>query len=199
MTDNINKIKTCLLENDSVRVELYKPEIAKKIELIFYDDVLIHLEIILDKTKTKFQAYIDYLDQIYYNSKTTFTFICSDKKSGNIAGCTQLKYIDFINLKLEMGGTWYGKNYQGSGLNQASKLLLFDYCFNEIEIRRIQFSIDSNNISSKKSMAKIGAKYEGHFRNNWVDQKGESRDDDYYSIIVDDWQEIRKIFFTPYL
>lgn len=171
---------------------------AKEIEPIFYDDILIHLEIILDEKKSKFEAYIDYLNQIYNSKKNTLTFVCRDKESGNIVGCTQLKYIDTINLKLEMGGTWYGKKYQGVGLNQSSKLLLFDFCFNELNIRRIQFSIDSDNISSKKSMAKIGAKFEGHFRNNWVDQSGTSRNDDYYSIILEDWEMIRENFFKKY-
>ena len=195
----IETIKNCSLENESVLVTLYKPEMAKKIEPIFYEEILVHLEIILDEKKSKFDAYIDFLNEIYTNHSKTYTFLCIDKKTGNVAGCTQLKYIDPINLKLEMGGTWYGKKYQGTGLNQASKLLLFDFCFNQLKIRRIQFSVDSDNISSKKSMTKIGATFEGHFRNNWIDQQGKSRDDDYYSIISEDWEEIKYSCFEKYL
>jgi RimJ/RimL family protein N-acetyltransferase len=197
--DSIEKIKSLKLQNKRVLVDLYKPSDAEEIKEIFYDEILIHLEIILEKNKSKFEAYIDYLNFIHHHKKNTLTFVCKDKASGKIAGCTQLKYIDLVNLKLEMGGTWYGKKYQGSGLNQATKLILFDMCFTQLNIRRIQFSIDSDNISSKKSMTKIGAKYEGHFRNNWVDQQSNSRDDDYYSIIHNEWDEIRQKYFLQYV
>ncbi len=199
MTELVSIIKNSYLENNFVVVKPYTPELSNLIKPIFYENILQHLEIILDENTSKFNSYINYLNNIYKNSNGTVTFVCIDKNTGFLAGCTQLKYINTLNLKLEMGGTWYGKKFQGTGLNQNAKLLLFDFCFNNLTIKRIQFSIDSNNISSKKSMLKIGAKYEGHFRNNWIDQNGNTRDDDYFSIISTDWNETRNSFFSKYI
>jgi RimJ/RimL family protein N-acetyltransferase len=66
-------------------------------------------------------------------------------------------------------------------------------------LRRVQFSTDLENIASQKAILKLGAKQEGVFRNNYIDSEGKSKDDVYYSIISDDWKNIKKQYFAEFI
>lgn len=171
----------------------------KGLDAIFYDEVLLHLEIEIDPKLSKIEAYTQHL--IHELKKTSVqTYLCFDKKEqGKLAGITQLKYMDFYNYKLEIGGTWFGEKYQGTGFNHACKHLLLEHCFLSLNMRRVQFSIDADNTSSIKSMTRIGATYDGLFKNNWIDNNGDSRDDVYYSLIIEDWPKIEQENFEEFI
>ena len=48
---------------------------------------------------------------------TEFPFIVLDKKSGKYAGSTRFYDINFNFKTLQLGYTWYGKSFRGTGLN----------------------------------------------------------------------------------
>ena len=98
--------------------------------------------------------------------------------------------------KCEIGWTWYGKEFQGTGLNKACKYELLKFGFETIGFKRIQFSADLENLRSQKAIEKLGAKKEGVFRNNYIDASGNSKTDVYYSIISDEWNKIKQDFFS---
>ena len=76
---------------------------------------------------------------------------------------------------------------------------LLKYGFEQIGLRRIQFSADLENIKSQKAIEKLGATQEGIFRNNYIDSLGNSKNDVYYSIIEEDWKNIKERYFSEYL
>lgn len=195
----IEKLKNqeLVLENNRALLKPFTVLDIKPLQKLFYDEVLEHFELILDDKADKFEEYINYLIKISEYSHI-ISFVCFDKQQNQIVGVTQLKYIDFHNKKLEIGGTWYGKDFQRTGFNKACKQVLFDFCFEVLKMRRIQFSIDVDNIVSQKSMLKLGAKQEGLLRNNWVDASGKSRDDYYYSITIEDWDELKGTLFRGF-
>nr|WP_278022817.1 GNAT family protein [Flavobacterium ginsengisoli] len=98
-----------------------------------------------------------------------------------------------------MGWTWYGKEFQGTGLNQACKFELLNFGFEQIQFRRIQFSADLENKRSQKAIEKLGAVKEGIFRNNYVDSEGKSKDDVYFSIILDEWAKTKEDNFSHFI
>jgi RimJ/RimL family protein N-acetyltransferase len=95
-----------------------------------------------------------------------YPFIVIDQQTGEVAGLTRLGHIVLHNRRLEIGWTWYGKAYRGTGLNKACKFELLKYVFENLGFRRVQFSVDVENIRFQKAVIKLGAKQEGVFRSN---------------------------------
>ena len=122
-----------------------------------------------------------------------------DKINNCVAGSTRYGYLNPISEKCEIGWTWYGINFQGTGLNKACKYELLNFGFENIGFRRIQFSADQENLRSQRAIEKLGAKKEGVFRNNYIAPNGESRNDVYFSIIKEEWNEIKIAEFAEFL
>ena len=84
------------------------------------------------------------------------------------------------------------KYLHGTGFNVECKYLLLRHCFETLGLIRVFFKTDSNNIRSQKAMEKIGAKYEGTLRNHMIREDGSLRHSAYYSIIKEEWLEVKK-------
>lgn len=128
----------------------------------------------------------------------SYPFTVIDKRTGEVAGCTRLGNINFQSKRLEIGWTWYGRPYRGTGVNKATKYELLRFAFEELRFNRVQFSVDAENIRSQKAVLKLGAKQEGIFRSNYINAAGEPRDDIYFSIICTEWPEIKKAIFSEF-
>ena len=89
-----------------------------------------------------------------------------------MAGSTRFGNINQKSEKCEIGWTWYGAQFQGTGLNKATKYELLNFGFETLGFRRIQLSADLENIRSQKAIEKLGAQREGVFRNNYIDSNG---------------------------
>lgn len=130
--------------------------------------------------------------------KLGYPFIVIDKKSRQVAGTTRLGNINIDSKRLEIGWTWYGKRFRGSGINKACKYELLKYAFETLYFRRVQFSVDIGNIRSQRAVLKIGAKQEGIFIQNYINANGESRDDIYFSIIEPEWSNLKTTIFKDF-
>lgn len=130
--------------------------------------------------------------------KQGYPFIVIDKNSDRVAGTTRLGFINFESKRLEIGWTWYGKQFRGNGINLACKYELLKFAFETLDFRRVQFSVDTENIRSQKAVLKLGAKQEGIFRHNYINAIGESRNDIYYSIIKPEWNDIKATIFKEF-
>lgn len=126
-------------------------------------------------------------------------FLIIDKRNNKVAGSSRFGHINKPNKRCEIGWTWLGKDFQGTGLNKAVKHLMLQYGFEEHAYNRIQFSADIDNIKSQRAIEKLGATKEGMFRNNYVNQFGETRSDVYYSIIKEEWPDIKTNYLKEYL
>ena len=58
--------------------------------------------------------------------KKEYPFIVFDKKIESYAGSTRFYDIRLESGCLQLGFTWYGKKYQGSGLNKHCKFLMLE-------------------------------------------------------------------------
>jgi RimJ/RimL family protein N-acetyltransferase len=127
-----------------------------------------------------------------------YPFIVIDKQTHEVAGSTSFGHIHPDNKRLEIGWTWYGRPFRGTGLNKACKFELLKFAFESMQFRRVQFSADIDNIRSQKAILKLGAIHEGQFRSNYINALGESRDDVYYSIVHSEWERIKQTVFTEF-
>ncbi len=46
---------------------------------------------------------------------------------------------------MQLGYTWYGKEFQRTGLNKQCKLLLLEFAFETLGLDRVEFRADANN------------------------------------------------------
>jgi len=116
-----------------------------------------------------------------------YAFVVFDKKSQEFAGSTRFYSIDFDNESLEIGYTWYGKNFQGTGLNKNCKFLLLAFAFEQLNIKRVGFQADSNNARSIAAMKSIGCTLEGVLRGYSKKPDGDRRDSAILSILQSEW------------
>ncbi|WP_338376296.1 GNAT family protein [uncultured Flavobacterium sp.] len=123
------------------------------------------------------------------NLKTDYPFIVFDKKTNSYAGSTRFYDIQLTNKCLQLGFTWYGKDYQGTGLNKNCKYLLLEFAFEKLNIERVEFRADNSNEKSIAAMKSIGCKIEGILRSNGVRPNGERRDSIILSILKTEWKK----------
>ena len=122
-------------------------------------------------------------------NKTEFPFIVFDKKTGSYAGSTRFYDINLAYKTLQLGYTWYGKAFQGTGLNRHCKYLLLEFAFETLGMERVEFRADASNARSIAAMKSIGCQVEGIFRNHMPTVEGERRDSIVLSILRQEWFE----------
>ena len=121
-------------------------------------------------------------------NKTEFPFIVYDKISGKYAGSTRFYDINLLFKTLQLGYTWYGKNFRGTGLNKHCKFLLLQFAFETLEMERVEFRADNNNQRSIAAMKSIGCKVEGVLRSNMPTFESDVRRDSIIlSILKEEW------------
>lgn len=186
-----------ILENEKVLLIPFENERNIELkEIIFDDEIWKYMGMYL-RTKNDFENYI----QNTLKQKADgicYPFLIIDKATNKVAGSTRYGYLNHASQKCEIGWTWYGKAFQGTGLNKACKYELLNFGFENIQFRRIQFSADLENKKSQKAIEKLGTVKEGIFRNNYVDSEGKSKDDVYYSIILEDWETTKRDYFSEF-
>jgi RimJ/RimL family protein N-acetyltransferase len=121
------------------------------------------------------------------NSKKEYPFIVFDKRQNQYAGSTRFYDINLPFKTLQLGYSWYGKKFQGTGLNKHCKYLLLSFAFEEIEMERVEFRADNNNARSIAAMKSIGCKVDGILRNNMPKREGGRRDSIVLSILKEEW------------
>ncbi len=63
------------------------------------------------------------------SQKKEYPFIVYDKRKNSYAGSTRFYDILPDYKTLQLGFTWYGKQFQGTGLNKNCKYLLLEFAF----------------------------------------------------------------------
>jgi RimJ/RimL family protein N-acetyltransferase len=121
------------------------------------------------------------------NDKKEYTFIVFDKKANRYAGSTRFYDIQPIFSYTQLGYTWYGSEFQRTGLNRHCKLLLLSYVFEEWELERLEFRAHSKNDRSIEAMKAIGCVVEGILRSQMPVVTGGRRDSIVLSILKDEW------------
>jgi len=111
--------------------------------------------------------------------------------SGKVAGATRYLNIMPNDRGLEIGGTWYGLDFQRTAVNTECKYLLLTHAFETLKCIRVQLKTDSRNERSQKAIERIGATKEGILRNHMILPNGRVRHSAYYSIIDSEWAMVK--------
>ncbi|MDB9779563.1 GNAT family N-acetyltransferase [Flavobacteriaceae bacterium] len=186
-----------MLENSRVLLLPFESERKSELKkIIFNHDIWRYMGMNIE-TESDFKQYVHETLELKKKG-ACYPFIIVDKKTNEVAGSTRFGNINQKSEKCEIGWTWYGSQFQGTGLNKATKYELLNFGFETLGFRRIQLSADLENIRSQKAIEKLGAQREGVFRNNYIDSNGVSKDDVYYSIIKEEWPQLKSTLFSEF-
>ncbi len=143
------------------------------------------------KTETDMRNWVlDILKRV--EKGTDRPFVAIHLESGRVAGATRYLNIMPNDRGLEIGGTWYGTDFQRTPVNTECKYLLMTHAFETLRAIRVQLKTDSRNERSQKAIERIGARKEGVLRNHMILPDGHIRHSVFYSVIDSEWPEVKK-------
>jgi RimJ/RimL family protein N-acetyltransferase len=123
---------------------------------------------------------------------TDLPFVAIQLASGRAAGATRYLNIMPKDRGLEIGGTWYGTEFQRTAVNTECKYLLLRHAFETLECIRVQLKTDLRNERSQKAIERIGAVKEGVLRNHMILPDGRYRHSVFYSILDSEWPQVKQ-------
>jgi RimJ/RimL family protein N-acetyltransferase len=123
---------------------------------------------------------------------TDLPFVAVHLASGRVAGATRYLNIVPKDRGLEIGGTWYGPEFQRTPVNTECKYLLLGHAFETLGCIRVQLKTDLRNERSQKAIERIGAVKEGVLRNHMILPDGHYRHSVFYSILDTEWPGVKK-------
>jgi RimJ/RimL family protein N-acetyltransferase len=109
--------------------------------------------------------------------------------SGAVAGLTGFPPEQAPGV-VHVGGTYFRPEARGGPANPESKRLLLQHAF-AAGARRVVFHVDPLNPRSRAAMRKLGAIEEGVARQASVTWTGRVRDLVVFSILADEWPQVR--------
>ncbi len=140
------------------------------------------------------QKWIDEaLEDRRVGKRMPFTIIDRDTKI--ISGSTSYGNISFHDKRLEIGWTWLGTAHMGTGVNRHAKFAMLSFALEVMKMERVEVKTDNLNERAKTALLKIGMKPEGVLRSHMQMHSNRRRDSIYYSIIKEEWEEVRGLFF----
>jgi len=137
------------------------------------------------------ENFTNYINSALANrfNKTEYPFIVFDKRTQQYAGSTRFYDIQLQHKTVQLGYTWYGEQFQRTGLNKHCKFLILKFAFETMGMERVEFRANNNNTISIAAMKSIGCKIDGILRSNMENPDGTRRDSIILSILKDEWLE----------
>lgn len=189
-----------VLENTRARLLPWNAELANNVlsevsadepTLLKYSMAKIHTPDLLRDYSTK--------NETDRKNGLRYPFLIYDKGRGLYAGSTSFGNVSNSDLRLEIGWTWIGRDFQRTGLNRACKYLMLQYAFEELRFERVELKTDARNSQSRTAIEAIGGTYEGMLRSHINMPDGFRRDTVYYSILKNEWPRIQETVFARFL
>jgi N-acetyltransferase len=119
-------------------------------------------------------------------------FATLDAESGEPIGSTRYLTLRPAHRGLEIGWTWLAPSFWRTGANVEAKLLMLEHAFERLHCMRVEFKTDARNERSRAALAALPARFEGVFRKHMVLRGDRYRDSAYYSIVDDEWSEVKE-------
>jgi len=174
------------LENSRARLEPLTADnagllaaVAAEPDLIRYSPGILH-------TPEGFEAYVARALGEAANGQS-IPYLIRDLQAGQVAGSTRFMRIDRANKVVEIGSTWIGSDFQGTGLNGAVKELMLDEAFGPLGFEKVVFRIDERNVRSRRAVEKLGARLEGILRRDVYLDSGFKRNTCVYGLLREEW------------
>jgi len=113
------------------------------------------------------------------------------KSSGKAIGTTSFLDLNPIHNSLEIGSTFYAKNFWRTFVNTECKLMMLAEAFEVRGVERVTLKTDSLNERSRNAISRLGARFEGILRHHMKRPDGTWRDSAYFSILAEEWPTVK--------
>ncbi len=107
-------------------------------------------------------------------------------------GQASLMDINAPNGVIEIGHIWFGPRLARTRAATEALYLMIRYAMDDLGYRRMQWRCNALNGKSRNAARRLGFRFEGIFYNQMI-FKGKNRDTAWYSILDDEWPEVREI------
>ena len=142
------------------------------------------------QTPAEFHSYIEEaLTQAAAGAE--FPFATMRQSDDRIVGSSRFLALRPEHGSLEIGWTWIEPSMWGTGANVEAKLLMLGDAFDRLGCRRVELKTDALNERSRAALAALPAQFEGVHRRHMLVRGGENRDSAWYSVIAEEWPEVR--------
>ena len=119
-------------------------------------------------------------------------FVIISKSSNQIVGTTRFYEIRSNDRVVAIGYTWLAKSAQRTPINTEAKLLLLTHAFETWKCMRVELITDVLNQQSRTAILRLGAKQEGILRKHLILPSGRVRDSVVFSIVDDEWPQVKQ-------
>ena len=184
----INLYENITLENDRIRLVPMQLSHAAELHRINHDSIWTYMlfQATTEDTMLQWvQSAIDLRTQMQ-----SIPFVVVLKSTGEVVGSTRIQQIDYERQSCEIGASWFGTKAQRTFINSDSKYLLLEYCFEVLNLMRVQVRADERNERSNRAIERIGFTKEGVIRKERA-LHGVPRNLIIYSIIDDEWPDVK--------
>lgn len=118
------------------------------------------------------------------------------KESNRPIGTTSFLDLNTTHNSLEIGSTFYAKEYWRTFVNTESKFLMLSEAFDVDGVERVTLKTDSLNQRSRNAIERLGAKFEGVLRHHMRRPDGSWRDSAYFSILKEEWPAVKELLLS---
>lgn len=180
---------TPTLAGFGVRLEPIREEHAEAMATVALDPSIWKYMSLRFETAAEVQAWV--LSTARDDRESSSQIWVTRLASGEVVGSTRLIDIDLQHLRGEIGFSWLTAPWRGSGVNPRVKLLQLTHAFETLGLRRVALKTHHQNLQSQRGILKLGAKYEGTFRNHIIMPDGSTRHTAWYSIVSEEWPAVK--------
>lgn len=128
-----------------------------------------------------------------FQSNRSAGFAIVDMVTDTLVGCIRVTHDDPRNLTIQLEPPIMPPHYQGSQKQLEACFLLLDRLF-ALGYRRVQLSIDSQDVENQKLAKRLYALLEGILRKHGI-VKDANRDSKIYSLLNSDFRAVRKMIY----
>ena len=114
------------------------------------------------------------------------------KEGNRPIGTTSFLDLNPTHNSIEIGSTFYSKDFWRSFVNTEAKFLMLSEAFEVRGVERVTLKTDSLNQRSRNAIERIGAKFEGILRHHMRRPDGSWRDSAYFSILREEWPDVKQ-------
>ncbi|MFZ4714493.1 MAG: GNAT family N-acetyltransferase [Bacteriovoracaceae bacterium] len=133
------------------------------------------------------------LETVKNQSDSRLCIVALDRNSQKL--CAMSTFLNPSNdwTRIEIGFTWISEEFQRTHVNAEMKYLMLKFAFENMHMKRVEFSVDPENSKSIEAMKRLGASYEGTLRKWRFNSATDKGNRSIFSILDDvEWPLVKK-------
>ncbi len=180
-----------VLEGSHIRLEPLTLEHLPGLEKVAFDERIWRYMMTRVATSAHLERWLESALKAKLATPPQMPWVTVLKEGNRLVGSTRFIDLDLTNKTVEIGHTWITPELHQKGVNPEAKLLQLRYAFETLGLNRVALKTHHENLQSQAAMKKMGAVYEGTFRNHYVMPDGSLRHSVWFSITKEEWPQVR--------